>query len=313
MNYNLLIDKILETSSTEFSKLKQSLDYDSFSSFVNELNKISGQIVVSGIGKSAIVANKFVATLNAVSITSCFLDSGNAVHGDIGVLKSGDALVIISKSGNTEDLIRIAEIAKRRGITIFLITNSEYGHLIKYSDQHVTIKSEAEFDDRNLIPSISVLLQMVITDAIVHALMQERDIKIEVFTANHPKGTIGKRHHLKVKNCVHLDNQIHVGPTELITKAITAVSKTRKGAVVVLENELIKGIITDGDIRRMLEQVTDVSQIKCSDIMNDSPVMISSDSLAFQALDLMNNNKISQLIVTEDDQYSGLIHLHDLL
>ena len=313
MNHNLLIDKILEISSTEFSKLKQSLDYDSFSSFVNELNKINGQIVVSGAGKSEIVANKFVATLNAVSITSCFLDSGNAVHGDIGVLKSGDALVLISKSGNTEDLIRIAEIAKHRGISIFLITNSEFGHLIKYSDHHVCIKSELEFDDSNLIPSISVLLQMVITDAIVNALMYERDIKIDVFTANHPRGTIGKRHHLKVKNCVHLDNQIYVDPSDLITKAITAVSKTRKGAVTVLDNGLIKGIITDGDIRRMLEQVTDVSQIKCSDIMNDSPVTISSESLAFQALDLLNTNKISQLIVTQDGLYRGLIHLHDLL
>jgi arabinose-5-phosphate isomerase len=313
MNNSHFVSQLLESSADELTKLSKTFDYPSFSNFIDKLNDNTGKFVVTGVGKSGIVARKLVATLNAVSMSSVFLDSGDAVHGDIGVIQDGDALIIISKSGNTEVLLNIAKLALDRNATIFLVCNNKNNLLSKLAHYIIDLNNDSELDKLNLIPTISVLLQLVVCDALVFSLMSVKEAPLEVFMKNHPKGSIGKRHHIKVVNCTQLDDKISVSPDDLVSKGITMVSKTRKGAVVVIENNRIEGIITDGDIRRMLEKYNDISNISCRDVMSSNPLSIKSNEFVQQALNKMNENKVSQLVVVEQDKYMGLIHMHDLL
>lgn len=276
------------------------------------LQEVKGLIAVTGFGKSGIVARKLVATLNSISIPSIFINASDATHGDIGVLKNDDALILISKNGSSPDLISLHSIAASKAKYTLLITCNEESVLADKVDSCVVLPIDKEADDYDLVPTHSTLCQMAFCDALAIGLMKERKVTKADFGANHPSGNIGAMHFCYVRDL--LDELIpKVKATASIPEVITSISKSRKGATVVIENDLVQGIITDGDLRRMLESNIDITSLMAKDVLTKSPQKISADALATEAYTAMSNAKIHQLLVMKENQYVGLIHIHQLI
>ncbi|MEZ4805226.1 MAG: KpsF/GutQ family sugar-phosphate isomerase [Bacteroidia bacterium] len=285
---------------------------ESFSKAVQLILNSDGRVVITGIGKSAIIAQKIVATLNSTGTASIFMHAADAIHGDLGIIQKDDIVIAISKSGTTPEIKALAPILKQMGNTLIAMVGNIDSILAQTSDLILNTTVIKEACPNNLAPTTSTSAQMLMGDALAVALLKCRNFTSSDFSKYHPGGALGKRLYLTVKDIAMQNNKPSVQMNDSIKTVIFDISKNRMGATVVLDGENMHGIITDGDIRRMIEKTDDLSGIKASDIMGHNPKTIEGTELAANAALFMREHKISQLIATENGKYSGMIHIHDL-
>ena len=286
---------------------------ENFEKAVNLILNSDGRVIVTGIGKSAIIANKIVATLNSTGTPSIFMHAADAIHGDLGIIKKDDIIICISKSGNTQEIKDLVPFLNMKKNPLIAITGDVDSFLAKNSTVVLNSHVNIEVCPNNLAPTNSTTAQLVIGDAIAVTL-----VKIKGFTSNdfakfHPGGSLGKKLYLKVKDLIDVDARPMVLEDDNIKSVIIEISNKMLGITPVFSKNLIVGVITDGDLRRTLLNHSDISILKAKDIMSINPKIIDSETMASEALEIMKGNKISQLIVTTDKQYSGVIHIQSLI
>lgn len=286
---------------------------EDFAKSVEIIFKSKGRLVITGIGKSAIIAQKIVATLNSTGTPSIFLHASEAVHGDLGMVLPEDVIICISKSGNSPEIKVLVPLLKRFGNTLIGMTSDLNSFLGKESHFILHAYVDNEACPNNLAPTNSTTAQLVLGDALAVALMEVRNFKNEDFAIYHPGGALGKKLLLKVKDMLDTTHTPQVAPNDSIKKVIMEISEKRLGVTAVVENNIVIGIITDGDIRRMLNTRDTFIDLVAQDIMTKNPKNISSSILVSEALDILENNSITQLVVLEDNKYLGVLHLHDIL
>lgn len=285
-----------------------------FKKIIDLIINCKGRLVISGIGKSAIIAQKIVATLNSTGTPSLFMHAADAIHGDMGMIQQDDVVMIISKSGDSPEIKVLVPIVKNFGNKIIAMVGQTQSYLAKQTDLILNTTVSKEACPNNLAPTSSTTAQMVMGDAIAICLMHARGFSADEFARFHPGGTLGKKLYLKVSDLSLQNEKPHVDETSSLKDVIVEITKKRLGATAVLDkNEHIAGIITDGDLRRMLEKNILLQNITAKDIMAINPKTISQNDLAVDALDLMRKNNISQLLVVDNEKYEGIIHLHDLV
>lgn len=304
--------KTLLSESKSIENLVNYLDED-FAKSVTEIYNTKGRLVVSGIGKSALIAQKIVATLNSTGTPSLFLHAAEAVHGDLGMVQPEDIIICISKSGNSPEIKVLAPLLKRFGNTLIGMTADKNSFLGKESHYILHAYVESEACPNNLAPTNSTTGQLVLGDALAVCLMELRQFKSEDFAVYHPGGALGKKLLLRVKDMLDTTHAPHVTPDASIKKVIMEISEKRLGVTAVIENDQVIGIITDGDIRRMLNNRDTFSDLTAKDIMTKNPKHIPSSILVSEALNVLENNAITQLVVIDDQEYKGILHLHDIL
>ena len=300
------------TESQAISKLADLLTND-FVESVQLIYKSKGRLIVTGIGKSAIIAQKIVATLNSTGTPSMFLHASEAVHGDLGMVQSDDIVICISKSGNSPEIKILVPILNRFGNTLIAMTGNLTSFLAKNSQFVLDTTVEKEACPNNLAPTNSTTAQLVMGDCLAVCLMEMRDFKREDFAKYHPGGALGKKLLLRVKDMLDESKKPTVSPESNVQTVIFEISEKRLGVTAVVENDKIIGIITDGDIRRMLSKTETITGITARDIMIKNPKMIQPNDMVVEALNIMEDFSITQLIVAEDNSYKGVIHLHDIL
>jgi arabinose-5-phosphate isomerase len=286
---------------------------DDFASIVDHIVACTGRVIVTGIGKSAIIAQKIVATFNSTGTPAIFMHASDAVHGDLGMIQQNDIVMCLSKSGNTPEIKVLMPLLKQSGNLLIGMVGQLDSELARQADYILNTTVEKEACPNNLAPTTSTTAQLAMGDALAVSLLYARDFNSEDFARFHPGGSLGKRLYLKVADLAARNAKPHVLATSSVKDVIITISKNRLGAVVVVEANQIRGIITDGDIRRMLEKFTDLSNITAGDIMNGSPKTIDKDILAATAFEMMRKSNITQLLVTDANGYFGIVHLHDLL
>lgn len=304
----------IEQEAAAIANLKFFID-DSFESAVNLINQSAGRVVVTGIGKSAIIAQKIVATLNSTGTASLFMHAADAIHGDMGMIQKNDVVVIISKSGESDEIKVLVPLIKNSGNKIIAIAGSKMSFLAKNAEIFLNTTVSQEACPNNLAPTSSTTAQMVMGDALAVCLMQLNGFDSTDFAKFHPGGNLGKRLYLRVDDIYKLNQQPAVKENTFFKDVIIEISKGRLGATAVLDSaDKIKGIITDGDIRRLIEKTDDIKNLIAEDMMIVNPKTIIHTALAVEALEKMNTSNINQLIVVDDkNSYLGFIHLHDLI
>ena len=316
MNNNKIISVALRTIELEtnaVSGLKLFINAD-FVKAVSAIAASGGRLIVSGIGKSAIIAQKIVATLNSTGTPSVFMHAADAIHGDLGIVQTDDIVLVISKSGNSPEIKVLAPLVKSFGnILVGMVGNME-SFLALNSDIVLNTTVDQEACPINLAPTSSTTAQMVMGDALAVCLMELKGFNSNDFAKYHPGGTLGKKLYLRVAEIAAQNAKPKILPTASLKEVIVEMTRNRLGAAVVInESENILGIITDGDLRRMLEKTTSFENLHAKDIMSINPKKIEADVLAVSALDEMRKHDISQLIVEDKGRYAGIIHLHDLV
>ncbi|MFY8165906.1 MAG: KpsF/GutQ family sugar-phosphate isomerase [Sediminibacterium sp.] len=304
--------KTLLSESKSIENLVNYLDED-FAKSVSAIYNTKGRLVVTGIGKSALIAQKIVATLNSTGTPSLFLHAAEAVHGDLGMILPEDIIICISKSGNSPEIKVLAPLLKRFGNTLIGMTADKNSFLGKESHYIMHAYVESEACPNNLAPTNSTTAQLVLGDALAVCLMELRNFKSEDFAVYHPGGALGKKLLLRVKDMLDTTHKPMVTPDASIKKVIMEISEKRLGVTAVIEKNQVIGIITDGDIRRMLNNRDTFSDLTARDIMTKNPKHISSTLLVSEALDVLENNAITQLVVIDNHEYIGILHLHDIL
>jgi arabinose-5-phosphate isomerase len=285
-----------------------------FSEAIDTLLKCKGRLVISGIGKSAIIAQKIVATLNSTGTPSLFMHAADAIHGDIGMIQQDDVVMIVSKSGDSPEIKILVPIVKNFGNKIIAMVGQTQSYLAKQADFILNTTVSKEACPNNLAPTTSTTAQMVMGDAIAICLMHAKGFSTDEFARFHPGGTLGKKLYLKVSDLSLHNEKPQVNLTSSLKDVIVEITRKRLGAAAVLDShDTVAGIITDGDLRRMLEKNIVLQDITARDIMSVHPKVISSNDLAITALDVMRKNNISQLLVVDNNKYAGIIHLHDLV
>ena len=316
MSTELIISPAIRTIELEaagIAGLKQFIN-DDFARAVTCISNCSGRLVVSGIGKSAIIAQKIVATLNSTGTSSVFMHAADAIHGDLGMVQQDDIVMVISKSGDSPEIKVLVPLIKNFGNTLIGMVGNIQSFLAQHSDIILNTTVEQEACPNNLAPTTSTTAQMVMGDALAVCLMEQKGFGSDDFAKFHPGGMLGKKLYLRVADLYPQNEKPAVAESAPLKEVIIEITKKRLGAAAVVDdNGLIKGIITDGDLRRMLEKNEQLSGITAKDIMWDKPKMIDAAALAIDALDHMRRADISQLIVTENNIYKGFIHLHDLV
>jgi arabinose-5-phosphate isomerase len=287
---------------------------DQFVAAVETVMQSKGRFVVSGIGKSAIIAQKIVATCNSTGTPAIYLHAADAIHGDSGMIGPEDVVMIISKSGESPEIKILVDLIGHFGNPLIAMVGNLDSYLAKATPFVVNTTVDQEACIHNLAPTSSTTAQMVMGDLMAIAFMELRGFKSNDFAKFHPGGNLGKRLTLTTGAIAKLNIQPSVQPSTSIKEVIIAISKSRMGATVVLDDTgAIIGMITDGDIRRMLEQHNSIQDLTAANIFHKQPITISSYSLAIEAFDLMNVHDISQLIVADEGQYKGMVHIHDLM
>lgn len=287
---------------------------EDFEKSVQSIAACGGRVVVSGIGKSAIIAQKIAATFNSTGTPAIFLHTADAIHGDLGVVQQGDVVIIISKSGESPEIRVLVPLIKNFGnVLIGMVGNTE-SYLAKNAGLVLNTSVEQEACSNNLAPTSSTTAQLVMGDALAVCLMELNGFTSKDFAKFHPGGTIGKKLYLRVRDLYIHNERPFVKTTQSLKEAIIEMTQKRLGATAVLneENKLV-GIITDGDLRRMLEKTVSIEVVRAGDIMTINPKTIGSDELAVSALDLLRKLQITQLLVKDGENYMGVIHLHDLI
>ncbi len=302
----------LQIEADSISQLKKFIN-DDFVASVRYLSGIKGRIIVTGIGKSAIIGQKIVATLNSTGSPSIFMHAADAIHGDLGIIQKDDAIICISKSGDTPEIKILIPLLKSWGNKLIAIVGNTDSYLAKNSQLVLNTFVSKEACPNNLAPTSSTAAQLAMGDALAVCLLDQKGFTSKDFAKYHPGGALGKRLYLKVGDLYPNNAAPQVNIDEDIRKVIVEISSNRLGAVAVLKGNKLVGIITDGDIRRMLLNNKDFSNMTAKSIMNTSPKVSSKDQMAVDALVMMKEHNISQLIVAEKGKYVGMIHLHDLI
>jgi arabinose-5-phosphate isomerase len=305
--------RTIEMEAAAVQGLLSLLDED-FDGAIECLANCRGRIVISGIGKSAIIAQKIVATLNSTGSPSIFLHAADAIHGDLGMVQQEDVVIIISKSGESPEIKVLLPLIKNFGNPLIAITGNTDSYLARKADFVLNTTVEQEACPNNLAPTTSTTAQLVMGDALAVCLMEQRGFQIADFAKLHPGGALGKKLYLRVAD-LYADNQKpEVKPHQSVKEVIVEMTQKRLGVTAVTDDEgHLLGIITDGDLRRMLEHSNNIDQITAKDILSPHPKTIAPGELAVNALDMMRQSEITQLVVVENDCYLGIIHLHDLV
>ena len=287
---------------------------DQFAKAVETIAASEGRLVVSGIGKSAIVGQKIVATHNSTGTPAIFMHAADAIHGDLGMVQEKDIVMIISKSGESAEIKFLIPLLKNFGNVLIGMVGNDQSMLAKQADIFLNTTVSKEACQHNLAPTSSTTAQMVMGDALALALMDMRGFNSKDFAKFHPGGILGKKLYLRVQDLVVHNQKPKVKPESPLKEVIMQMTSNRLGATSVIneQNELL-GIITDGDLRRMLEKSEKTTGLLAKDIMTKSPKTIGADALAVEALDMLRSHDISQLVVTDGNKFAGFIHLHDLI
>lgn len=310
-----IIKNAKSTLELEAQSIMNLIEYinDDFVRATELILKSKGRVIVTGIGKSAIIAQKIVATFNSTGTPSSFMHAADAIHGDLGMIQSEDIVICISKSGNTPEIKVLAPLLKRSGNILIGMVGNLNSDLAQFADIILNTTIEKEACPNNLAPTTSTTAQIAMGDALAIALLNERNFKSEDFAKYHPGGSLGKKLYLKAGDVSIKNEKPSINKDATVEQVIIEISKNRLGAVVVLEENHILGVITDGDIRRMLEKGNDYKLLTAKDLMSINPKSVDKEELAVVALDIIRKNNISQLLVTKEGDYFGMLHLHDLL
>ena len=312
IDLNKISKDVLDNYTSSVSHVEECID-ENFEVIIDYISKIKGRVIITGIGKSAIIGMKISATLNSTGTPSVFLHGSDALHGDIGVATKNDVMICLSKSGSNSETVDLVKQIKKLGIKLIGITSDKNSFLAKNADYSIVNKIEREACPNNLAPTTSTSMQLLIGDLIAICLMSIKEFKSEDFALYHPSGSLGKRLTLKVSDILNYNSSPKVEINSSIKDAINEISSKMYGATAVLDKNIVVGIITDGDIRRVLNQNKNPMNLKVSEIMVKNPKFICGDMLGSEALNLMNKSKITQLLVIDDGHYKGMIHMHELL
>lgn len=304
--------QIIENEANAIIELKAKLD-DDFAKVVALVLENKGNLVFSGIGKSALIAQKIVATMNSTGTTAVFMHAADAIHGDLGIVREGDIVVILSKSGETPEIKMLVPLIKLRGNKIVAMVGNRQSYLASQADFVLDVTVDEEAIPGSLAPTSSTTAQLVMGDALALILMRCRGFSTDDFAKFHPGGALGKQLYLRVKDLYVRNERPEVGPDDNLTRVIIEMTHKRLGATVVMKEEQLLGIITDGDLRRMLMKYPNIEQVKAAQIMTSNPKTIDEDALVVDALHKMRENSITQLPVVHEGKYLGIIHLHDIL
>ncbi|SDW72174.1 arabinose-5-phosphate isomerase [Hydrobacter penzbergensis] len=286
----------------------------SFEQAVKVVHGSKGRLVISGIGKSAIVAQKIVATLNSTGTPSLFMHAADAIHGDLGMVQRDDVVMIISKSGESPEIKVLVPLIKNFGNALIGMVGNTDSFLATQSDLVLNTTVSKEACPNNLAPTSSTTAQMVMGDVLAVCLMELNGFSGKDFAKYHPGGNLGKRMYLRAADLYTHNERPHVLPTATLKEVIVEITEKRLGVTAVTdEQNRVVGIITDGDLRRMLEKSNNIQDIKAADILSVHPKTIPPDMLAVDTLDVLRKYDISQLIVAEDEKYLGILHIHDLV
>jgi len=314
-----LKEKILiaakETISIEakaIANLENFIDSE-FAEAVEQIYKAKGRVIVTGIGKSAVIATKIVATLNSTGTPAIFMHAADAIHGDLGTIQKDDVVICISKSGNSPEIKVLVPYIKDFKNLLIGITADKDSFLGRESDFVLNSFVEKEACPNNLAPTTSTTAQMVMGDALAICLLKLKGFSRKDFAKYHPGGSLGKKLYLRVSDITAQNMKPQVAPETAVTDAIIEISEKMLGVTAVIENHKIIGIITDGDIRRMLKNNTEFKDLTARDIMSAAPKTIDQDALAVDALEMLEENKISQLLALENQTYAGVVHIHNLI
>ncbi len=305
--------QVITNEEIAIGQLKSYIDQD-FIDVVDLIFNSRGRVIVTGIGKSANIGNKIVSTFNSTGTPSVFMHAADAIHGDLGIIQKDDIILCISKSGNTPEIKVLIPLIKNSGNTLVALVGNLDSYLAKQADYIVNSAVEREACPNNLAPTSSTTAQLVMGDALAVALLERRGFTPEDFAKYHPGGALGKRLYLKVSDLYIQNESPQVSPEVDIRSVIMEITSKRLGCTAVVENEYVVGIVTDGDLRRMLQRTGSISHLKAKDIMSSTPKVIRKDELAINALSLMRDSQIQQLLVVNNfNKYLGVIHLHDLI
>ena len=311
---NSIIDSAIKTLQLEAASVLGLTEFidDSFSATVNLVNAMKGRLIISGIGKSAIIAQKIVATLNSTGTPAVFMHAADAIHGDLGLVLKDDIVLIISKSGNSPEIKVLSSLVKSRGNMLIGMAGNMTSDLATKSDHVLNTTVSVEACPNNLAPTSSTTAQMAMGDALAVCLMDLKGFGSEDFAKHHPGGALGKKLFVRI-NDVLVETSTSVSAETKVKDVILAISSSRQGATTVVDGTKISGIVTDGDLRRMLESNADIRVVSAADIMTKNPKEIELSELAAEGFRLMEKFNITQLVVTENKEYRGLVHLHDIL
>jgi arabinose-5-phosphate isomerase len=310
-----IIEAARKTIETEAAAIKGLADFigKDFEQVVGLLMTFKGRFVVSGIGKSAIVGQKIVATFNSTGTPSIFMHAADAIHGDLGMVQEDDVVMIISKSGESPEIKFLVPLIKNMGNPLVAMTGKIPSFLSLHSDYVLNTTVPVEACPNNLAPTSSTTAQMVMGDALAVCLMEMRAFSGADFAKYHPGGALGKQLLLRVSDMIEHSLKPTVAPDAAIKKVIFEISEKRLGVTAVVENNKVIGIITDGDIRRMLNERDSFAEVTAQDIMTKNPKTTTSEAMVIDAFHMMENFKITQLIVVDDSEFKGVLHLHDIL
>ncbi len=313
-NILLTAKKVLQLEAEAIANLATLID-EKFEKCVEAILSIKGRVVVTGIGKSANIAQKIVATLNSTGTPALFMHAADAIHGDLGMIQQDDFVICISKSGNTPEIKVLVPLLKRKGSKLAAMVSGTNSYLAQNADFILNAYVAREACPLNLAPTTSTTAALALGDALAICLLEARGFSSADFAHLHPGGSLGKRLYLKVADLYIQHEAPHVTETAKLKEIIIEISSKRLGATAVLsaDGEQLIGIITDGDLRRMLNKYDSIEGITASDIMTPAPLSIEANEYAVEALVLMQNKSITQLIVTNNGKFGGFVHLHDLL
>lgn len=304
--------KTITTEAKAIANLEHLLDLD-FAKAVECIYNSKGRVIVTGIGKSAVIGNKIVATLNSTGTPAVFMHAADAIHGDLGIIQKEDIVICISKSGNSPEIKVLVPFIKEFHNLLISITANKESFLGQQSDYVLNSYVEKEACPNNLAPTTSTTAQLVVGDALAICLLELKGFSSKDFAKYHPGGSLGKKLYLRVKDITKQNAKPAVSPNTKVTEILVVMSENMLGVTAVIEEDTILGIITDGDIRRMLKNNDNFRDLTANDIMTRFPKTIDEDALATEALDLMETHKITQLLAVKGHHYTGVVHLHNLI
>lgn len=304
---------VIENEANSVKKLSDFINNE-FVKAVNIIHDSKGRIIITGIGKSAIIAQKIVATFNSTGTPAIFMHAADAIHGDLGIVMRNDVVICISKSGNTSEIKVLVPFIKKFGNKLIALVSSNDSFLAKQADFVILTTVEKEACPNNLAPTSSTTAQLVIGDALAVSLLDARNFTDKDFAKYHPGGALGKKLYLRVDDLYNIKDAPIVYTDDKLKDVIIEISEKRLGATAVLDkNNKLAGIITDGDLRRMLVKTNTLDDIKAKDIMTENPKTVKPDVFAINAFEMMRKNNITALIVSDNNKYFGIIHIHDML
>jgi arabinose-5-phosphate isomerase len=314
-NKNTIIHNAKQTIIAESEAIANLVHYvnEDFANTVTYIHNANGRVIVTGIGKSANIATKIVATFNSTGTPAIFMHAADAIHGDLGIIQKNDIVICISKSGNTPEIKVLVPLIKNYGNKIVALTGNKDSFLGTNADFVLNAYVEKEACPNNLAPTTSTTAQLVLGDALAVCLLELNHFSSKDFAKYHPGGALGKKLYLRVSDLISKNELPQVTKNTPIKDVIIEISEKRLGCAAVIELGKLVGIITDGDLRRMLKNNDEISGLTAQDIMSKNPKTISKDAMAIKALDALEENNITQILVEEQEKYVGVVHLHDLI